>query len=204
MKRVIIGMVLATVVSFSQTVIVPKESDINLCQQKIDTEKSELMSKVDSRFLAQWFKKAFSDSIDRETVTYLKSDSTLYEVESALANLEVMVEGSSCKNFIDNLQFSYPKAIENINKVSKNNLGIQVKLNITDEYTVSSSSADVFNSVLGDKKRIDTLESGAKIRLTDQYVSNLYVKWGEFVFKGSLDGNKTIGWINMNNVSMEH
>ncbi len=204
MKRVITSMVVATVVSFSQTVIVPIESDINLCQQKIDKKKSELVRKVDSIFLTQWFKKAFSDSIDRETVAYLKSDSTLYRVESSLANLEVMVEGDSCKNFIANLQFSYPKALENINKVSKNNLGTQVKLYKTDKYTVSSSSADVFTSVLGDKKRIDTLESGEKIRLTDEYVSNLYVKWGEFVFKRSIDGNKTIGWINMNNVSMEH
>lgn len=204
MKKVITSMVVATAISFSQTVIVPVESDINLCQQNIDKKKGELIRKVDSRFLTQWFKKAFSDSIDRETIEYLKSDSTLYKVESALANLEVMVEGSSCKNFVKNLQYSFPKALKNINKVSKNNLGTQVKLYKTDKYTVSSSSTDVFNSVLGDKKRIDTLPNGVKIRLTDQYVSNLYVKWGEFVFKSSEDGKKRIGWINMNNVSMEH
>jgi len=204
MKKVITSMVAVTAISFSQTVIVPVESDINLCQQNIDKKKGELISKVDSRFLTQWFKKAFSDSIDRETIEYLKSDSTLYEVESALANFEVIVEGKSCKNFVANLQYSFPKALENIDKVSKNNLGTQVQLYKTDKYTISSSSADVYTSVLGDKKRIETLGNGTKLRLTDQYVANLYVKWGEFVFKSSKDGKKRIGWINMNNVSMEH
>lgn len=204
MKKIIINMVVITAVSFSQTVIVPVESDINLCQKNIGKKKGELVSKVDSRFLTQWFKKAFSDSLDRETIEYLRNDSTLYRVENDLANLEVLVEGGSCKNFVANLKYSFPKAIENINKASNNNLGTQVKLYKTDKYIISSSSADVYDSVLGDKKRIDTLANGAKIRLTDQYVSNYYVKWGEFVFNRTKDGNKMIGWINMNNVSSEY